>query len=65
MSFDTLTTGNNVLFVAPATVDQTSFVQVKNSAQEQVGPSGQTAFEVFDRVAEGRHSVDPPILSDL
>lgn len=53
MSLNTLTTGDKVLFVAPATVDENSFVQVKNSAQEQVGPNGQTAFEVFDRVAEG------------
>jgi hypothetical protein len=58
MSFDSLATGNNVLFVAPGTVDQNTFVQVKNSAQEQVGPTGQTAFEVFDRVAEGKAILD-------
>lgn len=52
MSFDSLNNGENVLFVAPATVDQNTFVQVKNSAQDQVGPTGQTAFEVFDRVAD-------------
>lgn len=52
MSFS-LSSGENVLFVAPATVDQSTFVQVKSSAQDQVGPTGTTAFEVFDRVAEG------------
>ncbi|KAI8379031.1 cytokine-induced anti-apoptosis inhibitor 1, Fe-S biogenesis-domain-containing protein [Blakeslea trispora] len=43
--------GDNVLFVAPATVDQNALLQVKNSVQTQVG-SGQTAFEVLDRVSE-------------
>jgi len=52
MSFSALSSGENVLFVAPATVDQSTFVQVKSSAQDQVGPNGNTAFEVFDRVAE-------------
>lgn len=52
MSFDTLAVGEKVLFVAPATVDQNTFLQVKNSAQDQVGPTGQTSFEVFDRVAD-------------
>jgi hypothetical protein len=54
MSFSALSSGENVLFVAPATVDQSTFVQVKSSAQDQVGPNGNTAFEVFDRVAEGK-----------
>lgn len=54
MSFDTLAVGEKVLFVAPATVDQNTFLQVKNSAQDQVGPTGQTSFEVFDRVADGK-----------
>ncbi|KAI7904289.1 cytokine-induced anti-apoptosis inhibitor 1, Fe-S biogenesis-domain-containing protein [Cokeromyces recurvatus] len=52
MSFDSLSKGENVLFVAPATVDQSTFIKVKSSAQQQVGIEGQTAFEVFDRVAE-------------
>ncbi|KAI9483886.1 MAG: cytokine-induced anti-apoptosis inhibitor 1, Fe-S biogenesis-domain-containing protein [Benjaminiella poitrasii] len=52
MTFDLLSRGENVLFVAPATVDQSTFIQVKSSAQDQVGAEGQTAFEVFDRVAE-------------
>ncbi|CAO0792139.1 unnamed protein product [Mucor circinelloides] len=52
MTFDTLSAGENVLFVAPATVDQATFVQVKSSAEQSVGPTGQTAFEVIDRVAD-------------
>ncbi|CEP07311.1 hypothetical protein [Parasitella parasitica] len=52
MTFDTLSTGENVLFVAPASVDQNTFVQVKSSAQQSVGPTGQTAFEVIERVAD-------------
>ncbi|OBZ85896.1 Anamorsin [Choanephora cucurbitarum] len=43
--------GDQVLFVAPATVDQEAFLQVKKSVEEQVG-HGQTAFEVFERVSE-------------
>jgi hypothetical protein len=54
MSFSSLSSGENVLFVAPATVDQSTFVQIKSSAQDQVGPDGNTAFEVLDRVAEGK-----------
>lgn len=53
MSFDSLNTGDKALFVAPATVDQNTFVQVKNSAQTKVGETGQVSFEVMDRVAEG------------
>lgn len=56
MSFDSLSTGDKALFVAPATVDQTTFIQVKNSAQSKVGDVGQVAFEVLDRVAEGKNS---------
>lgn len=56
MSFDSLSTGDKALFVAPATVDQTTFIQVKNSAQSKVGDAGQVAFEVLDRVAEGKNS---------
>ncbi|KAL9545312.1 hypothetical protein PS6_008295 [Mucor atramentarius] len=52
MTFNTLSAGENVLFVAPATVDQTTFVQVKSSAEQSVGPTGKTAFEVIDRVAD-------------
>jgi hypothetical protein len=48
------TTGENILFVAPGTVDQNTFLQVKQEAQDRVGPSGKTAFEVFDRVADGK-----------
>lgn len=54
MSFDTLAVGEKVLFVAPATVDQPTFLHVKNSAQDQVGPTGQTSFEVLERVADGK-----------
>ncbi|GAA5800476.1 cytokine-induced anti-apoptosis inhibitor 1, Fe-S biogenesis-domain-containing protein [Helicostylum pulchrum] len=52
MSLNSFTAGDKVLFVAPATVDQATFIQVKNSVQEQVGSNGQTAFEVFERVSE-------------
>ncbi|KAI7897251.1 cytokine-induced anti-apoptosis inhibitor 1, Fe-S biogenesis-domain-containing protein [Mucor mucedo] len=52
MSFDSLHTGDKALFVAPATVDQNTFVQVKDSAQTKVGETGQVSFEVMDRVAE-------------
>lgn len=54
MSLNSFTAGDKVLFVAPATVDQAAFIQVKNSVQEQVGSNGQTAFEVFERVSEGK-----------
>lgn len=54
MSFDSLSTGEKALFVAPATVDQNTFVQVRNSAQDKVGETGQISFEVLDRVAEGK-----------
>jgi hypothetical protein len=54
MSFDLLAAGDSVLFVAPGTVNQAAFIQVRDSAQTKIGPSGQTAFEVFDRVSEGK-----------
>lgn len=44
--------GDSVLFVAPAKVDQSLLLEVKNRAQELVGSQGKTAFEAFERVAE-------------
>lgn len=49
----TFNTGENVLFVAPSTVDQSSFVSTQKATQDQVGTSGKTAFEAIERVAEG------------
>ncbi|CEG83134.1 Putative Fe-S cluster assembly protein DRE2 [Rhizopus microsporus] len=48
----TFNTGENVLFVAPSTVDQSSFVSTQKAAQDQVGASGKAAFEAIERVAE-------------
>ncbi|KAI9272476.1 cytokine-induced anti-apoptosis inhibitor 1, Fe-S biogenesis-domain-containing protein [Sporodiniella umbellata] len=47
-----LKTGDNVLFVAPASVDPSLFLETQKMAQEHVGPQGKIAFEVFDRVSE-------------
>lgn len=49
----TLNTGDNVLFVAPASVDQSLYIQTQKAVQEQVGSSGKAAFELIDRVSEG------------
>ncbi|EIE80255.1 hypothetical protein G6F46_011482 [Rhizopus delemar] len=48
----TLNTGDNVLFVAPASVDQSLYIQTQKAVQEQVGSSGKAAFELIDRVSE-------------
>ena len=47
-------TGDKVLYVAPSTVNQQAFLQAKETSQSQVGANGAVAFEVLERVADGK-----------
>lgn len=45
--------GDQVLFVAPSSSDQTHLMNAKSSFQNQVGSEGAVAFEAMERVSEG------------
>lgn len=44
---------NSILFTAPVTVNEASFMQVKNDTAQKVGNNGSVLFEVIERVANG------------
>ncbi|KAF7723741.1 Anamorsin [Apophysomyces ossiformis] len=52
LPIDSIKQGESILFVAPSTVDQEAFLKTKSATEAQVGPSGTTAFEVLERVAD-------------
>ncbi|KAL9541328.1 hypothetical protein MBANPS3_009179 [Mucor bainieri] len=41
-----------ILFTAPVTVNEASFMQVKHDTAQKTGPNGSVLFEVIDRVAQ-------------
>lgn len=44
---------DSILFTAPVTVNETSFMQIKNNTAQKVGSNGSVLFEVIERVANG------------
>lgn len=46
--------GEHVLFTAPPTLNQDEFLKAKASTQDQTGSTGSVAFEVLERVADGK-----------
>jgi hypothetical protein len=44
---------NSILFTAPVTINEASFMQVKNDTAQKVGNNGSVLFEVIERVANG------------
>jgi hypothetical protein len=45
--------GDQVLFVAPSSSDQTHLMNARSAFQNQVGSEGAVAFEAMERVSEG------------
>lgn len=44
----------SILFTAPVTINEASFMQVKHDTAQKVGANGSVLFEVIERVAQGK-----------